>query len=449
MKRIFLLSGFFMMILVSAMAQTMDLSQCIRHALYHNLSMVNRTLETELNNEQYRQAKRNFLPVVGTGTTAYKQFGRSIDPTTNTFVNEDFFSSNFYLDSQIELFKGFSRINTVKFRKLHYLISNEKARQSEMEVAFAVMNRYYDVIYFKGLKDIVKEQVGLTELNMHKTLKLIELGLQAESDLLEIKAQLASETHQLIQAINQYEMALLSLKHLMNYPKDKELQIGVVDIHLPGRWIPVLDSVYRTALLNMPSVRMAEMDVDVSRRNLSLARAELFPRLVAGGGINTNFADSRMESINPNDLSNPAMRTIPFAEQWKQNMSQSLYLSLQIPLFNRWEQMSQIKKAKLERQIAINHQQEEQQNLYQQIVEDLQQLESFMNEYEHLNAKTEALHAAYTIAEKKLEKGLISVIEFYTAKNQLAQAEADKMRTWLQLRLTENTIRFYKGEKIY
>lgn len=347
MKRIFLLSGFFMMVLVSAMAQTMDLSQCIRHALDHNLSMVNRILETELNNEQYRQAKRNFLPVVGTGTTAYKQFGRSIDPTTNTFVNEDFFSSNFYLDSQIELFKGFSRINTVKFRKLHYLISNEKARQNEMEVAFAVMNRYYDVIYFKGLKDIVKEQVGLTELNMHKTLKLIELGLQAESDLLEIKAQLASETHQLIQAVNQYEMALLSLKHLMNYPKDKELQIGVVDIHLPGRWIPALDSVYRTALLYMPSVRMAEMDVDVSRRNLSLARAELFPRLVAGGGINTNFADSRMESINPNDLSNPAMRTIPFAEQWKQNMSQSLYLSLQIPLFNRWEQMSQIKKPNL------------------------------------------------------------------------------------------------------
>lgn len=130
-------------------------------------------------------------------------------------------------------------------------------------------------------------------------------------------------------------------------------------------------------------------------------------------------------------------------------MSQSLYVSLQIPLFERWDRMSQVKKAKLERQMAINHQQEEQQALYQQIVEDMQRLESFTKEFEQLNAKTEALAAAFSIAEKKLEEGLINVIEFYTAKNQLAQAEADRMRTLLQLQLTENTIRFYMGEKIY
>lgn len=449
MKRIFLLGCFFIMTLVPGMAQTMDLSQCIRYALDNNLAFANKIIETEISNEQYRQALRNLLPVVGTGTTAYKQFGRSIDPTTNTFVNEDFFSTNFNLDSKIELFKGFSRINTIKFSKLQYLISNEKARQNEINLAFTIMNRYYDVIYFKGLIDIVKEQVNLSELNTTKTLKQIELGLQAESDLLEMKAQLASEMHQLVQAVNQYEMSLLSLKHLMNFPKNNELEINTSNIQLPNVLNVVADTVYNAALLTMPSARIADMDVAASQKSLSLARAELFPRLVAGGGINTNFADSRMERLFPNDPTNTAMRIIPFEEQWRQNMSQSLYVSLQIPLFERWDRMSQVKKAKLERQMAMNHQQEEQQALYQQIVEDMQRLESFTKEFEQLNAKAEALAAAFSIAEKKLEKGLINVIEFYTAKNQLAQAEADKMRTLLQLQLTGNTIRFYMGEKIY
>ncbi len=449
MKRIFLLGCFFILALVSGMAQTMDLSQCIRYALDHNLALANKIIETEVSNEQYRQAQRNLLPVVSTGTTAYKQYGRSIDPTTNTFVNEDFFSTNFYLDSQIELFKGFSRINTIKFSKLQYLISNEKARQNEIDLAFAIMNRYYDVIYYKGLIDIVKEQVSLSELNTKKTLKQIELGLQAESDLLEIKAQLASEMHQLVQAVNQYEMALLSLKHLMNFPKNNELEINTANIQLLNALNTVVDTVYNAALLTMPSARIADMDVAASQKSLSLARSELFPRLVAGGGINTNFADSRLKRLFPNDPTNTAMHIIPFEEQWRQNMSQSLYVSLQIPLFERWDRMSQVKKAKLERQMAINHQQEEQQALYQQIVEDMQRLESFTKEFEQLNAKTEALAAAFSIAEKKLEEGLINVIEFYTAKNQLAQAEADRMRTLLQLQLTENTIRFYMGEKIY
>jgi len=59
------------------------------------------------------------------------------------------------------------------------------------------------------------------------------------------------------------------------------------------------------------------------------------------------------------------------------------------------------------------------------------------------------LREAFAVSEKKLEQGLISVLEFYTAKNQLAQAEADWMRTILQLNVKERTIRFYMGEEYY
>ena len=143
------------------------------------------------------------------------------------------------------------------------------------------------------------------------------------------------------------------------------------------------------------------------------------------------------------------MRTVPFNDQWSQNMAKSVYLSLQIPIFNKWNGMSQVKQARLNRIMAENRQKEEQQNLFQLINEDIQQLKSLYNERNLLGAKKDALQEAFVIAEKKLEQGLINVIEFYTAKNQLAQAEADWMRTLLQIKVKEKTVDFYLGKEIY
>lgn len=47
-----------------------------------------------------------------------------------------------------------------------------------------------------------------------------------------------------------------------------------------------------------------------------------------------------------------------------------------------------------------------------------------------------------------MEQGLISIIEFHTAKNLLAQAEADFMRVHFQLKVKEQTVRFYSRKRL-
>lgn len=429
-------------------AQDMSLDQCIRYALENNLAYENKNIEASIAQEQHVQSKRNFLPSIGLGSSANKRYGRSIDPTTNTFINQDFFSTNFYLESQLDLFQGFTRLNAMKYQKLQSLISRENVKQQEMDIVFAVMNKYYDVLYFSNLKNIVKEQVELTSLNLKKTQKLIDLGLKAESDLLEMKAQEASEAHNMVLAQNQHDQALLALKNLMNYPAEKDLLLQTEEIIVPPDSNLSPDDVYARAQGYMPSVQRANLDAEAAQKQFDIARGNLLPRLSLGAGAYTNYADSRKEHIDLNDP-NSALRTVPFQDQWAQNMSKSIYLSLQIPIFNRWSGMSRVKQARLERTMARNRQQEEQQKLFQLINEDIQQLNSLQKEHDLLLTKKDALQEAYVIAEKKLEQGLIGVIEFYTAKNQLAQAQSDWMRTLLQLKIKEQTIRFYMGEKVY
>lgn len=439
----------FTLALTTIYAQSMNLNECINYALENNLSYENKKIESDIRNEMFRQSKRDFLPNIGAGSTANKQYGRSIDPTTNTFVDQNFFSMNFYLDSQIDLFKGFTQINKTKFEKLNYLIALEEIKQKEIEIAFAVMEKYYDVVYFRNLNEIVKEQVSLSQSNLTKTEKLIELGLKAESDLLEMKAQEASELHNLILAENQRDLALLSLKKLMNYPTVDNLNIEEELSFTSTDTILDANSVYEIALSHMPSVQRASLEVESSRKSIDIAIGNLVPRIALGSGIYTNFADSRKQLIEPNNPGNLLMQTIPFNDQWSQNMAKSIYLGIQIPIFNKWSGQSKIKLAKMERVIATNQQKEEQQNLYQLITEDIQQVKSLYKQRNQLLAKKDAFEKAYTISEKKLEQGLINVIEFYTAKNQLAQAQADWMRTLLQLNIKEKTIQFYLGQEIY
>mgnify|MGYP000926154701 FL=1 len=429
-------------------AQEVTLNQCIQYALENNLAFANKNIEADIAKEQLSQQRREFLPSLNVGGSANKLFGRSIDPTTNSFVNQDFFSMNFYLDSDIQLFRSFTRVNTVKFLKLQYLISNENIKQHEMEIVFAVMNKYYDVLYFANLQKIVQEQVELTNLNLQKTEKLVQLGLKSDSDLMEMKAQEASELHNLILAQSQHEQALLALKSLMNYPYDEALSIEDKENIDVADTLFLPEEVYASSLEYMPSVQCANLYFEVAQKQLNIARGNLLPRLSMGAGVYSNYADSRQEYAIPGDI-NSELRAIPLRDQLSQNMAKSIYLSMSIPIFNRWSGMSRVKQAKLERTMAQNRQQEEQQKLYQLINEDIQQLNALQKEFALLSTKKDVMQQAYTIAEKKLEQGIVGVIEFYTAKNQLAQAQSDWMRTRIQLKIKEQTIRFYMGEKVY
>jgi|BioPla2DNA2_1021312.scaffolds.fasta_scaffold00180_27 outer membrane protein len=446
MRQLFSVLAFALSVVVQTPAQVMSLNQCITYALENNLTYANTHIEATIAREQYLQSNRVFLPAVVGGSSANKMFGRSIDPTTNTFINQDFFSMNFYVDSQLDLFRGFARLNSAKFQRMQMLIKKENAKQQKIAIAFEVMNRYYDVLYFNRLQEIVQNQVELTAINLQKTEGLIELGLKAESDLLEMKAQQAGEQHNLLVARNQYDQALLALKNLMNFPPDEELSVSNEDLDVSADLIPIPELIYNTALQHMPSIKQADFNADAAQKQLSIARGELLPRLSLGAGIYTNYADSRREYLNPGNPENSATRTVPFKNQWEQNMAQSIYLSLQIPIFNKWNGMTQVKRAHLQRTIAFNRQLEEKQKLYQLVHEDVQQLQSLRKERDMLNAKKDALQEAYAVADKKLQQGLISIIEFYTAKNQLAQAEADLMRTLLQLKIKDTTIRYYMGE---
>ena len=88
------------------------LDECVAYALEHNLQLNDFEYTADAGREDYRQSIRNLLPEVNAGSNYNVNSGRAEDPNTGTFVVQDFFSNNYSLQSNIDLFQGFQKINS-------------------------------------------------------------------------------------------------------------------------------------------------------------------------------------------------------------------------------------------------------------------------------------------------------------------------------------------------
>jgi len=441
MAKIFYILGALLMLLgfCAGAQKTWTVEDCVNYAVRNNLNVGKSELQNSLNKETYNQSIRNMLPGAQLSAGSGMSFGKTVDPTTYDFVNQQFFSTSYSVGASVSLFDGFSQLNTISYNKLNYLAGLKEYDQQKNDVAFLVLSDYFDVLFYKGLLEIAKEQKELSELNLKKARAMYKTGLNSKSDLLEMESRMATEELTVVQTQNYLNTALLQLKQHMNYTGRDELALdenpGVEGV---GSSLSDADSVYSKALNSNPGLKAVELQKTAAEKNLSIARGQLCPSLNMSGGYSSNYA-----KLKGND------KAESFKDQLSNNASQYVSLSLTVPIFYRWSLRSQVKQAKLQLSQAEKAVSLARQQLYQEIESNYNELSALSAEYGQMVKQLEASKLAYQAAEKKLEQGLIDPIDFYDSKNLMAKAESDVLRTKLQYELKKRTIDFFIGIPIY
>ncbi len=438
----FLLLFFFVGNGIITAQQQWALDDCINYALKNNLDIESQIITTEKYKESFSQSKRGRLPYVNASTNYGINFGKSVDPNTNDVTFNSFASNSYSMNAGISLFEGFMRNNQVAYNRFVYLAGIEYEKDLKIEIAFQVMNAFHNTLYYKGLLDIVNEQKELSELNLEKIQKQAEVGLSARTDLLEIEARLADEEALVIRTENNLRTSLLELKRSMNYPVNEELELKDISNSEIIRY-PVFedtDSVFSLALKHLPSVNAKIQQLNAIEKALAVSKGSLYPSLYLGGGYYTGFYETNTDE-NGN--------TISFRDQIKNNASQSVGLSLSIPIFNRWNIRSNIKQSKLNLEKEKVDLENFKNQLYYEIESYCQDLSSVSAEYLQAKKQTESNTLAFEVAEKKKEQGIFNIIEFYASKNLLSNAQSELLRTKLLYLLKRKTLDFYMGKTIF
>lgn len=420
--------------------QKWSLSQCISYAIENNINLKEYEILEKISLENAQQAKRNMLPNIDASTSAGLSFGRSVDPNTNAYINTEFFNNSYDLSSSIAVFDGFRLQNQIKYQQFRKQASEYNRINATDDLAFNVMVAFFDVVYYKGMLGIANEQVEASKLSLKTTEKKVEVGLNAKTDLLDMRANLEREELNRIQIENNVETATLKLKQLMNLVSAEEMELVdessvVIDeqVAQPRQlfeqytgWSPYYQSIYA--------------NVKATEKGLALSRSALYPSIYVGGSIGTGFYETYTDE-NGN--------TIGFKDQWKSNMGKSLGASMSIPVFSRWANRSEVKKAKLELERAQNSLDDERQKLFFEMVNNLTELEALYKEHSQYVKRTEVDELAFQAAEKKFDQGLIDINDYYIAKNRLANTQSQVLRSRTQWEIKMKVLQFYRGQRFW
>src|SRR5438128_737979 len=124
---------------VNVFAQTnnehkLTLKQCVDSAIHNNLQVRQSDLQMQATAVNLSQSRSNLLPdLLGNLGHGFNQ-GRSIDPFTNSYINQQITYANYSLSSNVVLFNGFQLKNLVKQNSLTYEANKMDLQQTKDNV---------------------------------------------------------------------------------------------------------------------------------------------------------------------------------------------------------------------------------------------------------------------------------------------------------------------------
>jgi len=413
----------------------MTLDQCINYAWVNNFSIRNENLDVGIRKADYRQSLNNLLPNLSFQSSLNQNFGRSIDPTTNSYVDVQYFNSGFGLSTSLDLFAGFMKINSAEMQKLNYQAEQNRLQQLRNEVGFTVINSYFDVLLKTGLAAIALENCKLSNDQLRSTVKFVEVGRKPGTDLLETEANVAADSSLLVQSNNLLEQAVLSLKSTMNFPVSDSLAIDtIVPSILSGTMDTLsMNKIYLAASEVLPDLELYKNRMKAAKKAVQVSKGGFSPSLGFYGNWSSLYTETDKNSYN---------RITPFSDQLSNNSYEYLSLNLTIPLFSRFSNYNSMNKSKLQYHQAKNQYDEMDYNLKMTAGKSLIDWRAAMAEYKSSLRQLDKSYSAYVAAEKKLDKGLINIIEFDIQKNKWITAKAEVLRTGLQVMIRELYLRF-------
>lgn len=441
-RKFFILFSFFWLVVGNALVaqNTWNLSRCISFSIENNIGLKKLDVQQEITTEDLNQSKRDLLPGISASSRAGISFGRSIDPNTNGIINTQFFNNSYDLGTSMTLFNGFRLVNQIEYQKFRKKATELNRLNAIDDLAFSVMNSYFDVLYYKGMLKIAQEQVVTSRINLKKIDKQVELGMKSKTDLLEMRANFETEELRRIQVGNSLKTAALQLKQRMNLTDTTEMVLDEEQSPMVITENPDQQSLFSSYTQWSPYYQSFEAQLKASRKLLSISRSQLYPSLSANASIGTAFYETTKDD---------AGKTIGFSTQLDNNRNQYLGGAINIPIFSRWAARSDIRKAKFQIEQAQNTLDEEKQKLYFEMANNLNDLEALEKEYNQYLKQQEADQLAFQASEKKFEQGLISVVDFYIAKNRLANSVSQVLNARLHWEIKKKALDFYQGKRFW
>ena len=415
--------------------QPMSLSDCMDYAVGHSTEMrLSAADRSDEHAEKVQALLSAFTPSVSAQSYAYNQYGRNLDPETNTYTDFTTFHNGYSLSAGITLFDGFQAISRLRIAKVQQQMGLSQEQQTADKVRLATMEAYYQVVYYDRLVEVLRLQAATADSALFKAQREEELGRKGHADVVQMQAEQAQRQFQLTQAQGQLGQALLTLKETMCWPLDSSLSITKTITKNENN-----NGNDNGNAFVLPSVQIAEAHLRQAQLQLQQARGAWSPSLSLNAGWSTTYYTyPDMAGYQP----------LPFREQWKNNGGEYVQLTLSIPIYSKGQHSLALSKSKNEvsrAQARLEQAQRERDNALCRARDEVATAQAAARQAERM---AEVKHQAFLLAQRQYALGIITAIEYQTASQSFLTAEADSINALLQLQLKQHQLNYYQTGKL-
>ncbi len=411
--------------------QIWSLTDCIDYALENNISLKQTELNIQLNKSTELQSKLELLPSANATSSYTSNQGRYINPYTNAFDEEVSKTLNISYSSNITIFNGFKNINQIKKAANETLKSIYDLESAQNELISSIALSYLQILFNEELYETSMKQLDLTKKQETRIKILVEAGSLAKGELLNIQSQAASEEQQVIQAENQLNLSKLQLAQLIEIENHEDLEISKLTIQIPKFKLKEnINKDYAIAVKRQSTIKSSEHEIISAMLNYKIAKANYLPSLNLGYTMSTLYSDNIDEMFT-------------FNEQIQNNKQSGIYISMSIPIFNKWSARTAVNQSKIQfensqlnAQLAKNQLRK---NMEQAYADQL----AALKRYQATQKAVIAFEVSFAYINERYELGMVNSYEFNEAKNNLILAESDQLQAKYDLIFKVKLYDFY------
>ncbi|MBR4267981.1 MAG: TolC family protein [Bacteroidales bacterium] len=432
MKRLLLSIAFATLFLTAGAQQRWTLSECINYAVEHNVNIRQQQNTIEQSEINLNTAKMNRLPSVDAQVNQSWNFGRGLS-ADNTYVNRTTSSTSFNVGANMILFNGFQNVRNIELSKLQLDAATADLGRAKEDLGIQVTSAYLEVLYADEILQVAENQKSLSEFQLTMRQKLLENGKASESDVVQAKSQVAQDQLSIVQAENNYRLALLELSQLLELPSPDSLLIEKPDTNDVLQAIASIEDVYADALNNKSVIKADELRIQSAEKEISIAKAGYYPTLSLSGGVGSNYY-----TVNGFDNDN-------FSKQMSNNFSQYIALSLNVPIFNKFATRNRVRSSKLQYDSQNLQLESDKKILYKEVQQAYYSAVASESKYSASISAEESAAAAFELMSKKYENGKASQTEYNESRTQWMKAVADRIQAKYEYMFKSKILDYYRG----
>lgn len=456
-------------------AQVWSLDSCIRYAYDNNLSFKISEQNIQLAKINETAALGNMLPSLNAQAGHGYNWGQRIDPFTNQFATNRIQTDNFGIATSIVLFNGFQQLNSWKQSEINTSISKADYEKARNDLALNIASSYLNILLNKEYQEITQRTMTSTSTQVTRIQKLYTAGQLAEGNLSEILAQYASDSANYVAAVNNSFLAKLSLMQLLqlDLKTADSFDITYPEIN-PEDYNALIsspNSIAESALRNFPEIKSAKLQLASAQMGRKIALGSYSPSISASFSYGTGYSGAALVATGTPDLMSYPLGTVvgsgdlvmsfpqlvygaddysikPFNNQLKENINQSLFLTLNIPLFNGFNSRATNKRAEInvlnsELQLELAQQQLEQ-TIYKAHADAIAALAT----YQSTKVSVEASQKSFDWVKVRFEQGAANNVDYNDALIRLQNAQATQTRSKYEYIFKLKVLEFYEGKTI-